>query len=759
MNTYPLEVETRDSINTRLRHLGWITEAEDPNCNVFQERVKTVEQSRILQGKRPDYVLYQSNTDKPLAVIEAKRPGADLDMALRQAIDYANPLSIPIVFACNKTFAIAQHVSQDAPLKIDGEEIQDFIDELTSLRFVEEGAEITSTPLGMNITREGLIETYEDANNILRKEGLREGFERFSAFSEILFLKFIDESERLRSLIGEKYCWSEFQHLPDDLLLAYIRDTVWKRLQTEFGEIFNNQFAIQKASNLKSIVERISTINLTSIDSDIKGDAFEYFLKSVTNGVKDLGEYFTPRHIVRLIIRILKPKYGETIYDPFCGTGGFLLEAFKYLSLQTAGNHQEIDETLKQKTIFGRELTSTARIAKMNMILFGDGHNNIEKTDSLENPIEEKYDIVMSNIPYSQETTAGKKYSIPTSPTSKSDGDLVCIQHIWKSLKPGGRAAVIVPETFLYKSGNTKKVRQFIVRHASELNIISLPRGVFNPYTPEKTNILHFEKGDNQFKKCFFFAIQNDGFELNANRKPIAGSSDIIKCLSVWDDFREIKGVSTLQTRERIGQSNWNLRPFFYMEDIPEIQGEGVYLNDGIVREITEKVHPNDYPNQEFATLEISKNGVFLKDWLLGSEATQKYKRVRAGDIVYNPHRVNIGSIGVVPDHLDNGLVSPAYFVIRSNNPSEYQPNYLVSVLKHPRYLKVIMNYSLASTRASLPFDELIRIKIPKPSLNDARLLGSAGKQLREAVKLQKEAEQKIGKIATDPIKYTTNER
>ena len=547
---------------------------------------------------------------------------------------------------------------------------------------------------------------------------------------------------------------ANFQDYPDRQLLSYIRDSVWKRLQSEFGEIFNKQFSISTASNLKSIVERISTINLTSIDSDIKGDAFEYFLKSVTNGNKDLGEYFTPRHIIRLMIKILKPKYGETIYDPFCGTGGFLLEAFKYLSLHTDISAEDIDKKLKQETIFGRELTSTARIAKMNMILFGDGHSNIEKMDSLDNPIEDKYDIVMSNIPYSQDTEAGNYYPIPT-----ADGDLVCIQHIWKSLKPGGRAGVIVPETFLYKGGETKKIRELIVRHASELNIISLPRGVFMPYTPEKTNVLYFKKGDNQFKNCFFFAIQNDGFELNANRKPIAGSSDITKCLSVWDDFREIKGVSTSRSRGLIGQSDWNLRPFFYMEDIPEIQGEGVYLNDGIVKEIIERVHPNDYPDQEFATLEISKNGVFLKDWLLGSEATQEYKRVRAGDIVYNPHRVNIGSIGVVPNHLDNGLVSQAYIVIRSNNPSEYHPNYLVSVLKHPRYLKVIMNYCLASTRASLPFSELMRIKIPKPSLNDVRILDSVGKQLQEAVKLQREAEQKIGKIATDPIKNTTNER
>ena len=227
----------------------------------------------------------------------------------------------------------------------------------------------------------------------------------------------------------------------------------------------------------------------------------------------------------------------------------------------------------------------------------------------------------------------------------------------------------------------------------------------------------------------------------------------------MWDDFTEIKGVSTSQSRGLIGQSDWNLRPFFYMEDIPEIQGEGVYLKDNIVKEIVEKINPNDYPDQEFTPLEVSKNGIFLKDSLLGSEATQEYKRVHAGDIVYNPHRVNIGSIGAVPNHLDNGLVSSAYIVIRSNNPSEYHPNYLVSVLKHPRYLKVIMNYCLASTRASLPFDELIRIKIPKPSVNELELLSSAEKHLQEAIKLQKEAEQEIDQIAEDYIKYTTSER
>ena len=748
MNTYPLEVDTRESINTRLKHLGWVIEQQNPKCNVFQERVKTQEQAKSLKGKRPDYILYQSHTDTPIAVIEAKRPGDDLDKALQQAIEYCNPLSVPLAFACNNTFAIPKHIFLDNPLKIDGEEIQDFVDESTSLRFVDEGPEITSAPPGTDLTRSDLIKTYTAANNVLREDGLREGYERFSTFSEILFLKFIDESEALRQSIGESYCWSEFKDYPDQQLLDYIKDTVWKKLQNVFGNIFNNQFAIRTASNLKQIVERISNINLTAIDTDVKGDAFEYFLKSITNGNKDLGEYFTPRHVVRLMIRILKPRYGETIYDPFCGTGGFLLEAFKYLSLQTDTSHSEIDDTLKRRTVFGRELTSTARIAKMNMILFGDGHSNIEQIDSLEHPIEEKYDVVMSNIPYSQKTNAGHYYPIPS-----KNGDLVCIQHIWKSLKPDGRAGVIVPETFLYEGGATGQVREFIARHASELKIISLPRGVFMPYTPEKTNVLYFKKGGNQFKSCYFFAIQNDGFELNAKRKPITGSSDITKCLKVSDDHIEIKGFSTLQNRELIGQSNWNLRPFFYMEDIPEIWGEGIYLDDDIVEEITEKTDPKDFPDKEFPMLEISKNGVFFKSWLLGSEATQKYKHVRANDIVYNPHRVNIGSIAVVPRHIDEGLVSPVYVVFRSKSSIAYPPNYLVSVLKHPRYLQVIMNYCLESTRAFLPFDELVRIKIPKPSANEATSLTLAENQLQYAMKLQKNSEEEINQIANNYIK------
>ena len=723
----PLEAYTRNQINLRLKNLGWNLDEKDPTCNVTQEQAKTDKLNDLLQGNNPDYVLYDIDAKTPIGVVEAKRPGEDLDKAMGQAIElYGKPLGVPLAFAFNDTFVIAKHINQNRPLKIDGEELQDFVDQFTSLRFIREGAEILSAPKGINFSREDLLAIFKKTNNLLREEGLRDGYERFSVFAEILFLKLVDESEKLsehRGLartIEEKFCWSDFtapNKYKDDELLLFIQDSVWPRLRQRYGDIFNSHLDIRNSPTLREIIELIDPINFVATDTDIKGDAFEYFLKSVTNGNKDLGEYFTPRHIVRTMVHMVKPMFGETIYDPFCGTGGFLLEAFKYLSLRVDTTKPDILKLVREQTVFGREITSTARITKMNMILFGDGHSNIEQIDSLANPVSEKYDIVLSNIPYSQKTKYGGYYDIPT-----RNADSVCIQHIWKSLRPSGRAAVIVPETFLYDGGKVGQTRELIVKGSSQLSIVSLPRGVFMPYTPTKTNIIYFKKGG-QFKNVYHFVVFNDGFELNTRRRPKSGDSDLKLLLSEYDDPSAIKGQANIVERETIEASgNWNLRPFYYMEDIPEVESELVPLTTDLIKEVKEKVDPRKEPDEFYGVLKVSQDGVFLSDMILGSEFTQSYKRVRAGDLVYNPYRVNIGSIGIVPHYLDGMLVSPAYIVFRPKS-KEYPAAYLLSVLKSERYLRVIMNYSLGSARASLPFSELTRIKAPKLSEDDIKSL------------------------------------
>lgn len=739
----PLEAHTRSQIDIRLRNLGWILDQNDPRCNVFQEQAKTDEQNKLFKGKKPDYVLYETGTTIPIAIIEAKKPGEDLDKAMAQATElYAKPLQAPLVFAFNETFVTTKNIIQNRPLKIDGEEVQDFVDQITALRFLREGSEILSAPKGINFNRDELIAIFKGVNKLLRKEGLRDGYERFSAFAEILFLKLIDEFENLSEHKGEarrfddRFLWNHFirkYHNDDQALLDFISDSVWRKLHTQYGDIFNAPFSIKKPSTLKPIIELLDPINFTSTDTDVKGDAFEYFLKTVTNGNKDLGEYFTPRHIVRTMVNIVKPQYGETIYDPFCGTGGFLLETFKHLSLRADTSNPEILNWIKKQALHGREITSTARITKMNMILFGDGHTNIRQMDSLSEPIEEKYKIVLSNIPYSQKTEHGSLYPIPS-----ENADAICMQHIWKSLLPNGRAAVVVPESFLYEDGVIGKTREMIARSSKRFSVVSLPRGVFMPYTPTKTNIVYFEKGG-QFKNAYFFVIHNDGFELNTKRKPIVGESDIKKLLSDIDSQTIIEGQANIVNRETIENSgNWNLRPFYYMEDIPEINGELVLLRDGLISEIKKHVNPADLPDKDWKILGVSQNGIFLGDTIKGSEATQKYKLVKAGDIVYNPYRVNIGSIGVVPPYLDGALASPAYVVIRTNT-NQYPPSYIVSILKHPRYRRVIMNYSISSARASLPFNELIRIRIPKPKDRDLEMLKNLEDELNNQLRREDE--------------------
>lgn len=731
---FPLEAHTRTQINLRLMNLGWNLNEKDPSVNVTQEQALTEEQNKRLHGKRPDYVLYESGSRKPIGIIEAKRPGENLDDAMQQCCEYyADPLEAPLAFAFNDTFVIAKHVPQNRPLKIDGEELQDFIDQLTALRFANEGAEILSAPKGVNCSRSELLDIFKATNNLLRKEGLRDGYERFSAFAEVLFLKLIDESERLKEHQGlrrtfdKRFCWSEFtQKYKNGDLLVFLHDSVYPRLRQQYGDMFNAPLAIKNSSTLTDIIKKIDPINLTATDTDVKGDAFEYFLKSVTNRNKDLGEYFTPRHIVRTMVNLVKPIYGEKIYDPFCGTGGFLLETFRYLSSRLDIRQDEIMTTLKQNTIWGREITSTARIAKMNMVLFGDGHSNIEQMDSLSSPYNEKFDIILSNIPYSQKTEYGKYYDVPT-----QNADAICVQHIWKALRPHGRAAVIVPETFLYEGGVIGATRELIAKQSEKMTVISLPRGVFMPYTPTKTNILYFQKGG-QFKKAYFFVIHNDGFELNTGRKPRQGESDLKKLLSEYDMPSIIQGQATIVTREEVEQSEtWNLRPFYYMEDIPDISGELFRLDQSIIVEVYEKIDPRNEPDKLWGLLEVSQNGIFLSDQILGSEYTQAYKVVKSGDLVYNPYRINIGSIGIVPPYYHQMLVSPAYIVLRPIS-KEFPATYLLSILKSPRYQRIIMNYSLSSARANLPVSELMRIKIPKPTGNDLAQLNILEKDVEQ---------------------------
>ena len=475
----PLEADTRNLIDTALTNLGWKLNGKDKN--VFFEQPKTEAERKSLGGKRPDYVLYSNESDRPLIVIEAKKKGTRLDAAMEQGISYARAINAPLVFATDGVFCKAYHTEANRVPILNGEEIDEFIRETLALRYLTT-YEVNTVSPKVQYDRKELIRIFDEANNMLRGEGLRAGIERFGEFANILFLKLISESEQIKRESGIKTLfdatacsWDSIKNIPFTTRIDYINKTVYEKLNSLYNTDIFTPLQIRDASILKEIMDKLDPLTLTDVDSDVKGDAFEYFLKASTATKNDLGEYFTPRHIVKTMVRLVNPQIGETIYDPFCGTGGFLIESFRYIYNNMARTEANI-KMLREHTVYGNEITNTARITKMNMILAGDGHSNINMRDSLANPIDGKatyrdndgseyhygYDIVLANMPYSQKTKHGELYDLPS-----TNGDSICVQHCMKAINstsPNGRMALVVPEGFLFRKDLTR-TREYLLEN------------------------------------------------------------------------------------------------------------------------------------------------------------------------------------------------------------------------------------------------------------------------------------------------------
>ena len=315
-----------------------------------------------------------------------------------------------------------------------------------------------------------------------------------------------------------------------------------------------NKHAFKVQKNMERLIEILSSFRLSSVKEDIKGLAFEHFIHSYTRGTKnDLGQYFTPRHIVRMMVHFLKPQIGEIIYDPFCGTGGMLIECFRYINQHIKAPRDK--QTLRKKTLFGRDNSSVARIAMMNMIMFGDGHSNIQQGDSygLLGETKNRYDIVITNIPFSQKTDLYEGY--PVMPRGEKNGDSIAVQHCLESLKmkETSRAAIIVPIGFLYK-GELSQERKYIFDKWTLERIVELSPKCFQPYTEQQTAMLLISRQPRK-KTYDYYQVKNDGYSQDGYRVPLPGENDIDRAM---DDKKSSKDSCLLAQATKI-QNN---RPF-----------------------------------------------------------------------------------------------------------------------------------------------------------------------------------------------------
>ena len=555
-----IENDVRYLIDRALEASGWIPDATDLRQNVFLEN-SVIHQlpddsARKLGQRRPDYTLFDGPL--PVAIVEAKKPSVtELGSALDQARNYAERIGVDIVFACNGTTVKSLYLGNDLPLYLNGIELTDFPSLAILRQFRLAGSNVVFTiPKHVVKSRSELIRLFGELNDDLRAEGLRAGIERFSEFANILFLKLLSEK-------GEDAIWRQLLRLRDADLIAYLNNVAMDQLRDNYGGEVITTTSIQNPKTLKRIVSALNALQLSDIDEDIKGVAFEHFIQRTTDTQNDLGEYFTPRHIVRFMVRLLDPQYGETVYDPFCGTGGFLTEAFRHISQQRRPTVETAD-TLNHKTVFGGEITSTARIAKMNMILFGDGHSGVTQQDSLRANSDGVYDNVLSNIPFSQRLSRDLMDFVGSAATYVRDSDEACVLRCFNSLKAGGSMAIVVPEGLLVNR-NHREFLRYLLQNARLRMLVSLPRGCFAPYTDAKTGIIFLtDKSASQTEWFYRVTVRNDGFDSRRNAVP--GVTDLDRALFFYSDLQQPRSalpgsidISVITVRNLASKESFNL--------------------------------------------------------------------------------------------------------------------------------------------------------------------------------------------------------
>ena len=721
----------RSLLEQKLKACGWNLNFSDINRDVFQQKPRTDDEKKLLGRLSPDFCLYLGcDSNSPEIIIETKKPGVSLSKAKEQAMKYAVILGSKIIILYDGLIVKSYWVENAKHLKNNGVELNDVHQKDDYRQFIQAQTNEYNDNQILITSKEDLINVFAFTNQKLRKAGISKGIERFFEFSNLLFLKLISENNQaIANNIPTHLQWDAYKNKTGQELLDYINDTVINKLETIFNR--NNPKNYQKnnrntlfkpliindALTLKQIIDKLDRLNFSEIKTDIKGDAFEYFIQKYNTSNNDLGEYFTPRHIVNFLVALANPVYSQTVYDPFCGTGGILISAFHYIKDKLVAQGYltaTVLADLKENTVYGSEISSNARVAKMNMILTGDGHSNILQQDSLKNPVAKKYDIVITNIPFNLEGSADNLYSLLS-----DNGNTQSIQHIIDSLikKTTSRAFVIVPDSVL-NNPETTQLRKHLIDNNLITQIISLPAKVFLPYTEAKASILVLQSYNNaRVDSIKITRIKTDGFTLTQRRRSIDDKiNDLEEYLS--DNNYNSNYISVQQIKL---QRNYSFIWFKYIADIP---AGCILLADVLAEEriVNTNLHP---------TVTITKSdfyGIVSGEDYWGdtfasvtSQTNADYHIVNPKSIAYNPSRANTGSLGINLSKT-KFAVSKMYVIAKVINRN-FLAEYVYLYLKSKEGIANIVERSFGTVRQSLKFDDLCTIPIPQIAIEKQRKL------------------------------------
>ncbi|MBL7819932.1 MAG: SAM-dependent DNA methyltransferase [Saprospiraceae bacterium] len=393
-------------------------------------------------------------------------------------------------------------------------------------------------------------QTFKNIDDILHKDaGCGSELDYVEQTSWVLFLKYLDDLERDRrtkaelagktyeDLISRQYRWDvwaapktmdgkidhhkaltgdDLKDFVDGKLFPYLKkfrtdadsaDT----LEYKIGEIFSElKNKVQSGYNLREVINLIDQLRFrTSAEKHEMSHLYEDKIKNMGNAGRNGGEYYTPRALIRTIVKVVDPQLGQTIYDGAAGSAGFLCEAFEYLKEHNKNRSTAQDKKLQTKTFYGKEKKSLAYIiGTMNMILHGVEAPNIIHTNTLsENlaDIQEKnrYDIVLANPPFGGKERAEVQQNFPI---KSSETAYLFLEHFIKMLKAGGKAGIVIKNTFLSNMDNASvSLRKMLLESCNLHTILDLPGGTFTG-AGVKTVILFFDKGT-ATKKIWYYQL------------------------------------------------------------------------------------------------------------------------------------------------------------------------------------------------------------------------------------------------------------
>jgi type I restriction enzyme M protein len=444
--------------------------------------------------------------------------------------------------------------------------------------------------------------------------------------SYLIYLKLLDEEENSRELQrrlkagdgrrlfpgqAERFRWSKWKFKSGAALRDFLRDDVFPYMaslvkdEPQVAEYFRDAvLEIHDPNVLKQVVDELDGIDFRKLGPDVKGDIFEYLLTHLGQSALN-GQFRTPRQIRTFMVEMVDPDLGDTVYDPACGTAGFLIDVVDYLRAKYSESPQEIpiygEEWLEKRgqtleearqqipnlqiyrkgigeripkwdlleaSIYGTDVSrQMLRISMMNLVLHGIRKARLKRANVLsemggltDEDLHRKYQVILSNPPF-----AGvlPQDSIRQDlPTSSKKSELLFLSLMLESLAPGGRCAVVVPEGALFGStGAHVELREKLLRENELLAVVSLPAGVFKPYSGVKTSVLVFrkpkdlpKKGKHATQRVWFYEVRNDGYDPDkvqgGGRPETPELNDIPGLLRAWAEykksrFKDAPGVET----------------------------------------------------------------------------------------------------------------------------------------------------------------------------------------------------------------------